>query len=382
VAGDFHISRSLGGAYVISEPLLRRCLRLVEEFSGKDTQVNFSISFTDGRTLDGNPDAILGDSLIQSTSIRDIIISQSAASDQVYINFRGYGDVPIYLKADGSKSSLINFETELLNELSGGKQWYSLLVRSELKIMVASILSGAFLSGAFITQLNLHLSGLHNTALDKILLAIAVPLSIFIICLIAFPPLIFDLGHGARRHRVRTTILSFLVVTLFGGIVVNFSSDWLKEYFSPRAKEVDREKSVAEPRAMIAPQVPAPPPPVVNQHTPFAADLKEQTNQDIRQSAYVLSQELTELLRQYYRDQENIAGSVDQVASAKLELDEKLNRDFRQQYEPDMLKLDVELARRLSINDHNFTSFPSGLIGAGAIGNFSDHLVRLANQLP
>jgi len=393
VAGEFGISQHLGGAYIISEPMLRRCLRLVENLSGKDGPVTLSITFQGGRSLEGNPDTVLSDSLVQSRPIRDITIRQLIASEQVYVNFSRYGQIPIYFKAEGNKVAIVNFERELLNEIAGCKQLYSPLSHRLTMATLTGVVGGSFFS-----QLVVNLAGNRNPFLEKLLPALAFVLLILIICLVAFPPLIFDLGQGAQRHKVRTAILSFLAVTVIGGITVNVSYDWLKDYFTPHAKEVDKEKSaaLAEPSVSVAPPVSpvlAPPAAAASQrvettvsvpiqHVPLTGDLKEQTNQDIRQSAYVLQQELTEFERQYYRDQTNLGGSADHIALGKLELDEKLNRDFRQQYEPDVLKLDLELARRLNISNDEFTSFAAGRIGIGVIYGAADHLIRLANRLP
>ena len=110
--------------------------------------------------------------------------------------------------------------------------------------------------------------------------------------------------------------------------------------------------------------------------------ITEENDQDIRQSAYLLNQILKELGIQYFKEQNHITGSTDQAASEQLTLDEKINREFRQQYEADFIKLDAELARRLKIDDAQYKSFPSERISAEVIWNAGDHLVHLANQLP
>jgi hypothetical protein len=105
------------------------------------------------------------------------------------------------------------------------------------------------------------------------------------------------------------------------------------------------------------------------------------TNQDIRQSAYLLNQIFRNLGTRYFDEQKRITGSANQIALAQLALDERINRDFRQTYEADFMNLDVVLAGRLKIDDNRYKSFPSGLISIGEIGNAGEHLVYLANQL-
>jgi hypothetical protein len=111
-------------------------------------------------------------------------------------------------------------------------------------------------------------------------------------------------------------------------------------------------------------------------------DLNEETNQDVRQYAYIVDQGLEELTKQYYHDFTAVSGTVDKVASNKLALAEKLNRDFRQKYEQKIIRLNSELARRLKINDASRISFSSNRIDAVAIEQVGYNLIQLANQLP
>jgi hypothetical protein len=142
---------------------------------------------------------------------------------------------------------------------------------------------------------------------------------------------------------------------------------------------------------LLSPPIPETKPPEVTEPpvsahsqpmTALPSQLSELTNQDIRQWAYVFYQRLHDLEIQYVRNKDNLTGSADQVASATLALDEKLNREFRQQYESDVLRLDLELAGRLKIDDSRNASIPTGRLDLGKIKILGSHLVNLANQLP
>jgi len=146
---------------------------------------------------------------------------------------------------------------------------------------------------------------------------------------------------------------------------------------------------VPAPNEAVTPPVPAPneavtAPSAAQDHPAFVlpSQLDEQTNQDIRQVVYVFNQRLQDLELEYIRNKEKIIGSSDKVALATLELDEKLNRDFRQKYEADFLHLDSELARRLKIDDSRDGSIPPGRVDLGRIGVLQGHLVNLVNRLP
>jgi hypothetical protein len=106
-------------------------------------------------------------------------------------------------------------------------------------------------------------------------------------------------------------------------------------------------------------------------------ELNEQTNQDIRQYAYTVKQHLDYFVSQYYHDVGTLTGPEEQIASARLALDEKLNRDFRQQYETKVIRL----ANRLKIDSRDM-SFSPGLISAVRIGAVGYLLVYSANRLP
>ena len=75
MGSEVEISRQLGGGYVISEALLRKCMQLIETFS-QDELPKISVTFKDGRTMESrNPEDVLRDSFIQSTRIDEIKIS-------------------------------------------------------------------------------------------------------------------------------------------------------------------------------------------------------------------------------------------------------------------------------------------------------------------
>jgi hypothetical protein len=187
--------------------------------------------------------------------------------------------------------------------------------------------------------------------------------------IIAVPDIVFDLGEGARKRKVRDYILSSFIVTTIVGIVVNFFTNWVTELPS----------YIVTPSGTAHSQSTEAPVSVSAFHLPDQTN--EATNQDIRQSAYLLNQIFRNLGTRYFDEQKRITGSANQIALAQLVLEERINRDFRQTYEADFMNLDVVLAGRLKIDDNRYKSFPSGLISIGEIGNAGEHLVYLANQL-
>ena len=83
----------------------------------------------------------------------------------------------------------------------------------------------------------------------------------------------------------------------------------------------------------------------------------------------------------YAAERSKITGSVDEVALAQLSLDDKVDREFRREYEDSFLKLEALLANRLKIDDTRYKSFLSGRISIGDIAFAGTHLVDLANRL-
>ena len=96
--------------------------------------------------------------------------------------------------------------------------------------------------------------------------------------IIAVPDIVFDLGEGARKRKVRDYILSSFIVTTIVGIVVNFFTNWVTELPS----------YIVTPSGTAHSQSTEAPVSVSAFHLPD--QMNEATNQDIRQSAYLLNQ--------------------------------------------------------------------------------------------
>lgn len=393
MSSEFHVNRPLPGCYIVSEALLRKCVRLVDRFSEADcppdtatVPTDISITFKDGRVINSTiPDNVLGDSLIQSTKINAITISNS---DKACITFRR-SNFPIYLKISGNRSTALAFEQELINQLFADKAWYDCKYYEHF---VFSVLAIAFVSVALLVSAStLILIGDRSPFVKNAAMALSVTFLVMVFIIVVVPSnIVFDFGEGARKRKASDFILSSIIVVAIVGIAVNVFTSWVTELssqiFAPSGtaatQSAEAPVSASKPPVDAVSKPTEAPIPIPKQSFHLPDQINEVTDQDIRQSAYLLNQNLKELDRQYYNEQIRITGSTDQVASEQLALDEKLNREFRQQYEADFLKLDAELARRLKIDDDRYKSFPSERISAGVISNAGDHLVRLANQLP
>jgi len=191
---------------------------------------------------------------------------------------------------------------------------------------------------------------------------------------------------GSRsKHRNLQAAIITSVIGIFLGIIAFLGIPAIINWEASRYVTVRGRAPLPEikPPVLAAPAHPVSSP--VQSAITEPSELTEQTNEDVRKYTYVISQRLHDFTHQYYDDVTHLTGSADQIAIAKLTLDEKLNRDFRQQYEPQILRLDAELSRRLKIlkiNDSAHISIPPGLIDASTIGQWGFHLVKLANQLP
>jgi hypothetical protein len=236
VGSEVQISRQLGGGYIISEALLRKCMQLIETFS-QDELPKISITFKDGRTMESrNPEDVLSDSFIQSTRIDEIKISgsnfESKRTNDAAIVFRRGGSTAIRFIVAGERAATLMFERDLINELAASKQWYSPLVVSyypwylvgiSIVILILVLAAGAS---------NLHY--IDAVTFDFIFSKIYIPAFLWPLSLLflnaVFPPIIFDLGDGARRQRRHTAIWSFIigsiVVALLVGLFAGFLKDW------------------------------------------------------------------------------------------------------------------------------------------------------------
>ena len=231
MGSEFHISRHLGGGYIISEALLRKCMQLVETFSWEGAPPEISVTFRDGRTVNSeDPDDVFSDSFIQSSRISEITISSyHHTSLGASITFRKHGEIPSYFRVTGGRSASLVFERDLINELAASKQWYSSIASLRPIILVATLV----IVGLFISTITFFSSWPPDFYVKTITYPIFSLLSlIFLLRIIAFPPIIFDLGDGARRQKVRTTIWSFIIVTVIAGILVSIFTDWIKGWLS------------------------------------------------------------------------------------------------------------------------------------------------------
>jgi hypothetical protein len=219
---------------------------------------------------------------------------------------------------------------------------------------------------------------------------------------IAIPALMMAVDQGAKRSGVTRRFIGSLIQSSLWGftpfaliLTSAFLILWHVLFASvPDAKSTPVASApVSETKPIPVASAPVPdakPTPVAPAAVNISAqsalaepiELNEQTNQDIRQYAYTVRQHLDDFVNKYYRDVNTLSGSDEQIASARLALDEKLNRDFRQQYEPKIIQLGLELARRLKIDNSREISFSSGRVSATRIGDVGYSLLQSANQLP
>jgi hypothetical protein len=238
VSSKFKISRPLRGGYIISEALLRKCAQLVETFSGEAPRI--SLTFRDGRTVDStDSDEVFGDSFIQSTRISEIKISAGNlfSPREASIIFRKYYDSPIYFIAEGDRSATLTLERDFLNELTSTRQWYSVFVLNSISF---SILSTVFaLISISLAIISVTVPYKRNDTLGFIMIiATSANILMFLIllfCRLEFPQIIFNIGHGARRQKLRIGIWSFIFLTVVAGMATislhDLLTDWLKRLF-------------------------------------------------------------------------------------------------------------------------------------------------------
>ena len=162
------------------------------------------------------PDNVLGDSLIQSTKINAITISNS---NKAVITFR-CNNSPVYIKISGNRLATLAFEHDLISELSAGEAWCNFKYYQHFASGVALL---AFASGSFLFPASmLLLMGGRSTFLKNSTIAISVTFLVMILIIVVFPDnIVFDLGKGARKRKVSDFILSSIIVAAIVGIVVN-----------------------------------------------------------------------------------------------------------------------------------------------------------------
>ena len=381
MSSKFRVNRQLQGGYIISEALLRKCVQRVDSFVEADlppdtaaAPTDVSITFKDGRVISSKTlDDVFSDSFIQSTKIDNIHISNS---DKVHISFRR-NTLPVSFVANGERSTTLTFEHDLMNELAAGKTWYNFKYYHYFAQIVYIVTFVCIV--LLVSSLTVLFIGDPSALLKNVIMVLSVTFLAMLLIIIAFSDIVFDLGDGARKKKLRDAIFSSIIVVAMVGIVVNFFTNWATGLLSHTVDPSGTRHQSGEVSASKPTEIPASAP---SQAFQLPDQLTDVTNQDIRKYAYLLSQILTNIGLKYIHERDHITGSTDQMAVEQLELDEKLNRDFRQKYEIDFMKLYAETARRLNMGDGQYKSFPSGRISIGAIVNAGDHLIDLVNKLP
>lgn len=115
---------------------------------------------------------------------------------------------------------------------------------------------------------------------------------------------------------------------------------------------------------------------------PTISQFDQLTNQELRSTAYTINEQVNEFEKLYIQSWISLSGSPEERGVAKLALDEKLNREFRDKFASDILKIDAELARRLKIDDSSHLTFLAERLDSSTITYSTRHLVDLANRLP
>ena len=212
MGSEVQISRQLGGGYIISEALLRKCMQLIETFS-QDELPKISVTFKDGRTMESrNPEDVLRDSFIQSTRIDEIKISgpnfESKRTNDAAVIFRRGGSSAIRFIVAGERAATLMFERDLINELAASKQWYSPFVLSfgpwyALGAVVIAAILGLAITASNMEYITRSTVGLVFSRVCMPLIVL-LPLLLFFLD-IAFPAIIFDLGDGDLPLRFSST---------------------------------------------------------------------------------------------------------------------------------------------------------------------------------
>lgn len=160
---------------------------------------------------------------------------ESKRTNDAAVIFRRGGSSAIRFIVAGERAATLMFERDLINELAASKQWYSPLVLSYYPWYLVGIsIIFSVLTLAFVA---LNFKYIANPAFDFLFSKIFIPASIlwpFLLILlgIAFPPIIFDFGEGARRQKFRIAIVSIILVSIIIGLLVNLSSDFLKDWLT------------------------------------------------------------------------------------------------------------------------------------------------------
>jgi hypothetical protein len=227
--------RSSGENFVVSEDNLCAIVEVVRSTFGQNPRI--SISLRSERTLHSEDVLqLLKENLIRTSPIKNISLSSYGGEKGNCIFELSDSGPPVSYRASGTKELCLIFEHEIENILSSMRPWYSGWNINTYQVTWRSF--GLFI--AFFAIIGSALAGFgafDNLGFPATWAIMAIfPIAFNTLSAIAFPPIVFSFGVGARQQKRRSSAAIFLMTVIIAGLIVtiigNFLTDGLKSILS------------------------------------------------------------------------------------------------------------------------------------------------------
>lgn len=233
MASRFSLEREIGGGFLVDESMIRRIQSLMAEISG--VPVKITAYFGKQRIVSGfSFEDIFNDSYLRLEGVSLVCLKASSDDFVCEVIFKITRGIPISITASGKRDSVIKLESEVLNEIFSAKMWYSPFVLSQYTVSIGVAFDFIFLAiGIFVLILMFFgQSAIAGGLPGEFWYLMALSFLINPILSLLFPPMVFNIGKGARDFDFRRSIYSFffysIVFALVMAILSNFLTDWLK----------------------------------------------------------------------------------------------------------------------------------------------------------
>lgn len=223
MGSKFRVNSQIRGGFAVDEPLIRRTFGLAKAFCGDNP--NISVTFKNGRSIKSTDCSdVFDDSSIRLHSIREIRISLYTIETEFDVTFSANSNRPITVYISGEKNNVYAIETELKNELTAARTWYSVAVIDQYVLNFSTTINILLLfSGIFIVIMLTKDEGyIQSNFSNRVIIAIIAISSILTPSMqLLFPPLIFDIGKGKNTYSFQKAVRNFLFFIVIAGVLVS-----------------------------------------------------------------------------------------------------------------------------------------------------------------
>lgn len=219
------------GCYHLNKEVIESIVEKTREFLCEDPEV--AVEFESRKLRTANLQAIFDDLYTKSERIRSLTIYGTNKNSDVRISIHPRLFRAVIVNIKGERDAVLKYEQAFSIIMKSAEAPYSRFKFALDALSVPWLI--CFVIGWIATFAGaIYLGNPNGTDLRKIMIV----MGLFLISLLAAvvdnlcPRIVFMFGYGEKlyssRSIIRTAAASFILITIGGGLFVNFFTDWLK----------------------------------------------------------------------------------------------------------------------------------------------------------